>query len=748
MRGILQKSESGRQRSTSDGTSVHIGTRTSLGPQYSVPPFPHPLPEMCISLHCTSQGLVILSQKQERHATHHGKHDTKLHSTEDGYVEDVANERQISTSIQEKSQGSGSPHFAAYIPWSRDGLPQSMTPSDAKALSSQHEVPFILAYGIVGILRLFNDAYLLVVTSRTQVGDYLQNSQPVYKCSGVLSIPLKLHKASDTIKKEMVRQQNWKPENPDTDTDDNDSSQDSEDDVSTPALSSKDSITRDPFSSSMGAALKNAKSRTSGNSPTSTGVSPGQKVDSTQPDCAKTEAPSTSQISTLTADERWHEAAKAEVEDKVVIETAKQYCRGEMYFTYDFDLTTPVQRKQENLETSEDQKKSKSHHKRSPSKTTSNHNLFAEPWATLPLWRRADRRFWHNEHLLQDFCRAGLHSLIIPIMQGFFQVTNLPLPENSPAGSIMDVAGNAMEAVTKATTEPRTEAQLLIISRRSKERAGLRYQRRGINDQGQVANFVESEQILRVYRDGEYHIFSFVQIRGSIPLYWRQDPFSMKPPPVLERGVDENRDAFEKHFRNQLPRYGSVTCVNLAEQHGKEGAITKAYHDAVEQMNNPAVTYKAFDFHEECKGMRFERIALLIDDLKDAELQNMGYFWKSSDVQGNEVVHRKQNGVFRVSCLDCLDRTNVVQSAFARFVLERQMQKIGFQVPSEKFEGNDSFDFAFNDSWANNGDMISQIYAGTKALKGDFTRTGKRNLIGMMSKCLASVRMKASYFPF
>ena len=34
--------------------------------------------------------------------------------------------------------------------------------------------------------------------------------------------------------------------------------------------------------------------------------------------------------------------------------------------------------------------------------------------------------------------------------------------------------------------------------------------------------------------------------------------------------------------------------------------------------------------------------------------------------------------------------------------------------------------------WANNGDVISRQYAGTNALKGDFTRTGERNLSGLM----------------
>ena len=48
--------------------------------------------------------------------------------------------------------------------------------------------------------------------------------------------------------------------------------------------------------------------------------------------------------------------------------------------------------------------------------------------------------------------------------------------------------------------------------------AGARYVKRGIDDQGSVANFVESEQILRY----EGYTTSFVQIRGSVPAFWEQ----------------------------------------------------------------------------------------------------------------------------------------------------------------------------------------------------------------------------------
>jgi len=77
--------------------------------------------------------------------------------------------------------------------------------------------------------------------------------------------------------------------------------------------------------------------------------------------------------------------------------------------------------------------------------------------------------------------------------------------------------------------------------------------------------------------------------------------------------------------------------------------------------------------------------------------------------------------------MDCLDRTNVVQSGSARRALETQLQTLGIELKeSDRTEW-------FNMIWADNGDAISKQYASTAALKGDFTRTRKRNLQGALT---------------
>lgn len=118
--------------------------------------------------------------------------------------------------------------------------------------------------------------------------------------------------------------------------------------------------------------------------------------------------------------------------------------------------------------------------------------------------------------------------------------------------------------------------------------------------------------------------------------------------------------------------------------------------------------------------MKWEHIAELV---KELDFTTMGYSWS---LQGDLV--RSQTGVFRTNCIDCLDRTNVVQSALARHVLGQMLMQVGIVLDPKTC----NVESVFNDIWANNGDMISLCYAHTSALKGDFVRTGKRDLSGML----------------
>ena len=77
------------------------------------------------------------------------------------------------------------------------------------------------------------------------------------------------------------------------------------------------------------------------------------------------------------------------------------------------------------------------------------------------------------------------------------------------------------------------QLQLCLISRRSRFRAGTRYFRRGVDHDGNAANYNETEQILLIEgpsglssgfnSESKYSAkFSFTQVRGSIPVFWSE----------------------------------------------------------------------------------------------------------------------------------------------------------------------------------------------------------------------------------
>uniref|UniRef100_B3NZZ3 GG24675 n=1 Tax=Drosophila erecta TaxID=7220 RepID=B3NZZ3_DROER len=331
------------------------------------------------------------------------------------------------------------------------------------------------------------------------------------------------------------------------------------------------------------------------------------------------------------------------------------------YFSFDCDITNNLQRHEAKSEESQSQ---------------------------------PDERFFWNMHMIRDLLNSNDKTWILPIIQGFMQVENC-------------VIGN--ECFT-----------LALVSRRSRHRAGTRYKRRGVDEKGNCANYVETEQILSF----RHHQLSFTQVRGSVPIYWSQPGYKYRPPPRLDRGVAETQQAFELHFTKEMDNYGRVCIVNLVEQSGKEKTIGDAYAEHVIKFNNDRLIYVTFDFHDYCRGMRFENVSALIDAV-GPEAGAMGFHWR--DQRG---MICNQKSVFRVNCMDCLDRTNVVQTAIGKAVLESQLVKLGLSPPYTPIP--EQLKTPFMVLWANNGDIISRQYAGTNALKGDYTRTGERKISGMM----------------
>jgi hypothetical protein len=189
-----------------------------------------------------------------------------------------------------------------------------------------------------------------------------------------------------------------------------------------------------------------------------------------------------------------------------------------------------------------------------------------------------------------------------------------------------------------------------------------------------------------------------------------------------------NFQAFIKHFKKLSDSYGSVQIANLVEKHGPESIVGDQYKKNLERLNDAggidgsSIGFEWFDFHAMCRGMKFENVSHLMDTLG----KTLDSFNETVEVEGKQIACQK--GVLRTNCMDCLDRTNVTQSACGRRALELQMKDEGIDMTLQVDQATQWF----NTLWADNGDAISKQYASTAALKGDFTRTRKRDFQGAL----------------
>lgn len=117
------------------------------------------------------------------------------------------------------------------------------------------------------------------------------------------------------------------------------------------------------------------------------------------------------------------------------------------------------------------------------------------------------------------------------------------------------------------------DVQLTLISRRMWHGAGTRYNARGINDQGYVANFCETEQIMVV---GGRFLISHVQIRGSVPVFWEQKGLAEEV--YLTRNSEMTKKPFGTHFKGIVDAYGPCHIINLLRYNtAREVRITTEY---------------------------------------------------------------------------------------------------------------------------------------------------------------------------
>ncbi|OXB66556.1 hypothetical protein ASZ78_010835 [Callipepla squamata] len=220
------------------------------------------------------------------------------------------------------------------------------------------------------------------------------------------------------------------------------------------------------------------------------------------------------------------------------------------------------------------------------------------------------------------------------------------------------------------------KAKACLISRISCERAGARFHIRGVNDDGHVSNFVETEQT--IYLDDD--VSSFVQIRGSVPLFWEQPGLQVGSHHLrLNRGLEANAPAFDRHMVLLKEQYGKQVIVNLLGSRGGEEVLNRAFKKLLWASSHAADTPMInFDFHQFAKGGKTEKLENLLRPQLKLHWEDFGVFAKGENI------------------------------------LLAQLEILGLNSKSivERFVES------YKAMWTLNGHNLSKVFTGSRALEG------------------------------
>lgn len=197
----------------------------------------------------------------------------------------------------------------------------------------------------------------------------------------------------------------------------------------------------------------------------------------------------------------------------------------------------------------------------------------------------------------------------------------------------------------------------------------------------------------------------------------------------MSRGYESSVKAFDLHMQMMKQRYGQQVIVNLLGTSligSKEGEAMLSnefqnhHQNSLHAMDVPHIV---FDYHQECRGGNTSALSKL-----KAKLDACSAHFDVFHANGESVL-REQRGCIRTNCLDCLDRTNCVQTFLGLEMINQQIQLLTFQ---DKGQIQSRLDEVFRQMWVNNGNEVSKIYAGTGAIQGGSKVCGQNIFIAFI----------------
>jgi phosphatidylinositol 4-phosphatase len=236
-----------------------------------------------------------------------------------------------------------------------------------------------------------------------------------------------------------------------------------------------------------------------------------------------------------------------------------------------------------------------------------------------------------------------------------------------------------------------------LLSLVSSNKMGTRLLSRGIDIDGNVSFFVkttfECKKNIKV-------LLSLTVIRGSVPLFWKQKNKGINGKLYFTGNRKDLETSFDKHFNKLEKTFGKVHVITLLGEKKDEKILNDAYIDL---LSNKNIKHTVFDLNSHTHEF---------DNLKNL------FFWHLNKIDTEDLV-------YRVNCIDCLDRTNLAQFLICKFRLDKILK-------------DPKVDLILQECWTENGNSLSNLYTGSDVMKKELSLKQKRSFMGLFDDLLIS----------
>lgn len=247
---------------------------------------------------------------------------------------------------------------------------------------------------------------------------------------------------------------------------------------------------------------------------------------------------------------------------------------------------------------------------------------------------------------------------------------------------------------TAVVEEAETICTVTLITRISAESKQQSMELVGIDDQGRISDFMETEIIITT----ENYIFSYTQVSGNVPLFWEvvdgQLLHSRKL--KLTKSVEQSQAAFDRHFDNLASKYGMASVVNLFKSKSEsQELLASAYRNCAAAKG---IKITNMEIGSGFLNKTPHKLLYMLEQ----DLYEFGAFAYDKK---RGIYIGKQTGVLRVSCFDSVERTTTVERLISREVLDLTTRELsGVEITSPLVKTHDRL-------WSENNYWLETVYS-------------------------------------